>query len=382
MATELNRKRNTINEAITLYDISIIPNDFNINTIFNLIKTGGIEMPYFQRNYIWDQKRASKFIESLVLGLPIPQIFLYQKERNKFLVIDGQQRLLTIYYFINQRFPLKNKRAELRKIFDDNGSIPEAIISDDEYFQDFKLKIALPDAEVPHPLNGLRYSALGEYKASFEFMTIRCMAIRQNSPQDDDGSIFEIFSRLNTGGVNLNAQEIRACLYSSEFYRMLGEINASPQWRRIWGKVEEDKRSGDIEVLLRSFALLCDHSQYKGSMNSFINQYAKKAMEFSEGKIQYFKELFEAFLNACTSIHKSVFESKTGKFNVALFDGVFVASAEDAYKANTLNIKEIQGNKILELKNDEEFSEAVTHSTSHTKAVRKRIDRANTILSK
>ena len=66
--------------GVTQYDISIIPNDFNITTIFNLIDSGRIEMPIFQRNYIWDKKRASKFIESLVLGLPIPQIFCTKRK--------------------------------------------------------------------------------------------------------------------------------------------------------------------------------------------------------------------------------------------------------------------------------------------------------------
>ena len=98
--------------AVMQYDISVIPNDFNITTIYNLIDSGAIEMPVFQRNYIWDKKRASRFIESLILGLPIPQIFLYQKARNQFLVIDGQQRLLSIYYFIKQRFPISERELK------------------------------------------------------------------------------------------------------------------------------------------------------------------------------------------------------------------------------------------------------------------------------
>lgn len=68
--------------SIISYDISVIPNDFNVMTINNLMETGIIKMPAFQRNYVWDRKRASRFIESLILGLPVPQIFLYQKERN------------------------------------------------------------------------------------------------------------------------------------------------------------------------------------------------------------------------------------------------------------------------------------------------------------
>lgn len=249
--------------GVTQYDISIIPNDFNITTIFNLIDSGRIEMPIFQRNYIWDKKRASKFIESLVLGLPIPQIFLYQKERNKFLVIDGQQRLLSVYYFIKQRFPLSEKRAELRKIFDMNGGIPDSILYDDAYFQDFKLQFAKSEIGEKNPLNGLRYSTLGIYKSNFEFMTMRCMAIRQNEPKEDDSSVFEIFNRLNTGGVNLTNQEIRACLYYSDFYKMLNKLNQNSIWRNIYGKPEDGKFK-DVEVILRSFALLYDGKKYNG----------------------------------------------------------------------------------------------------------------------
>lgn len=86
--------------SIISYDISVIPNDFNVMTINSLIESGIISMPAFQRNYVWDRKRASRFIESLILGLPVPQIFLYQMDRNKYSVIDGQQRLLTIYFFV------------------------------------------------------------------------------------------------------------------------------------------------------------------------------------------------------------------------------------------------------------------------------------------
>lgn len=70
--------------AVMQYDISVIPNDFNITTIYNLIDSGAIEMPVFQRNYIWDKKRASRFIESLILGLPIPQIFCIRRPEISF----------------------------------------------------------------------------------------------------------------------------------------------------------------------------------------------------------------------------------------------------------------------------------------------------------
>ncbi|MDR0951471.1 MAG: DUF262 domain-containing protein [Oscillospiraceae bacterium] len=380
MPTELKRNMDKSEVAITQYDISVIPNDFNINTIYNLIKSGGIEMPNFQRNYIWDQKRASKLIESLILGLPIPQVFLYQKQRNKFLVIDGQQRLLSIFYFISQRFPDKNKRVALRRIFDENGVIPQDVLDDDEYFHDFKLQLSYPDANIPHPLNGKKYNTLGEYKAAFEFMTIRCMAIRQNTPTDDDSSIFEIFSRLNTGGVNLASQEIRACLYYSEFFRMLNRINMIPQWRVLYGKSEEDNKAKDIEVLLRAFAFLCNYKKYNGSMNTFLNNFAKESTQFDEEKVYYFENLFKSFLNAIKDIPTSILQTKTKKFNTALFDVLFIVSADRSYQTNALDLVVIDTHKVEFLKVDPDFEEAITHSTSHTKSVNTRIKKAKEIL--
>ena len=105
------------------FDITAAPNDFNVLTINSFLESGAVRIPGFQRNYVWDIGRASKLIESLILGLPVPQVFLYEIERNQFLVIDGQQRLMSIYYFVKQRFPRKDKRAELRAIFDKNGKI-------------------------------------------------------------------------------------------------------------------------------------------------------------------------------------------------------------------------------------------------------------------
>lgn len=378
MSSELRRK--SVNEvAVTQYDISVIPNDFNITTIFNLIDSGAVEMPVFQRNYIWDKKRASRFIESLILGLPVPQIFLYQKERNKFLVIDGQQRLLSIYYYIKQRFPLPEKRAELRKVFDLNNGIPDSILFNDMYFQDFKLQLPKSENGEKNPLDGLRYNTLGLYKSNFEFMTIRCMAIRQNEPKEDDSSVFEIFSRLNTGGVNLTNQEIRACLYYSDFFRMLNILNQNGAWRNFYGK-PEDGKFRDVEIILRSFALLCDGENYSGSMNSFLNRFAKKAMNYSTSEIEYFENLFTSFLESCSEISRETFATKKGEFNGALFDSVFVATADRCYKEKSIVSGKIQPYKIDALKIDAEFEEAITHSTSHTKVVKKRLEKAREYL--
>jgi len=105
------------------------------------VEAGAVRIPGFQRNFVWDIGRASKLIESLILGLPVPQLFLYEQAKNRFLVIDGQQRLMSIYYFIKKRFPIKEKRVELRGIFDREGRMPDEILHDDNYFKTFNLKL-------------------------------------------------------------------------------------------------------------------------------------------------------------------------------------------------------------------------------------------------
>ncbi len=130
-------------------------------TLHNLVESGAVRIPGFQRNFVWDQVRASKLIESLILGIPVPQLFLYEQSRNRFLVIDGQQRLMSIYYFIKRRFPKKERRVELRMIFDKEGKMPEEVLHNDVYFDDFTLKLPETLPNKTNKFNGLNYSTLG-----------------------------------------------------------------------------------------------------------------------------------------------------------------------------------------------------------------------------
>ena len=184
------------------YDITATPNDFNILTLFSLIDNGVIKMPPFQRNYVWDEKRASKLIESIILGLPVPQVFLYEQEKNSFYVIDGQQRLLSIYFFVKQRFPTAEGRLILRQYLTGDTKIDSSILSDDRYFKNFKLKLPSSANNEKNKFDKLKYETLGEYKNTIDILrTVRSVVIKQNEP-DDDSSIYEIFNRLNTAGQN------------------------------------------------------------------------------------------------------------------------------------------------------------------------------------
>ena len=150
-----------------------------------------------------DMKRASKLIESIILGLPVPQIFLYEREKNNFYVIDGQQRLLSIYFFIKERFPTKSGKDILRDYLAGTDKIEPKIISNDKFFNNFSLKLPSPIGSDTNKLNELKHQTLGEYKHTFEYLrTITTVVIKQNKPDDQDSSMYEIFNRLNTGGQN------------------------------------------------------------------------------------------------------------------------------------------------------------------------------------
>lgn len=364
------------------YDLTATPNDFNVITIYNFMESGTVKIPGFQRNYVWDINRASKLIESIILGLPIPQIFLYEESRNKFLVIDGQQRLMSIYFFIKRRFPSKEKRVELRRIFEENGSIPEKILANDDYFSDFNLSLPQKLANQPNKFRGLNYHTLEDYKTQFELRPIRNVVVKQNHPRDDDSSIYEIFNRLNSGGVNLYPQEIRASLYHSQFYDMLGRINMHPKWRKLLNMSEPDLHMKDIELLLRAFAMLVDGENYAPSLPKFLNGFSKRSKKNTFEQNNYLEELFHSFLEQCSTLPQDPFiRKRNGRFNVALFEAVFIASCRPAFKQHKMLEQPLYIEKIQQLENDPAFVKASTEGTTKTSNVDIRFNRAQAILN-
>ena len=363
------------------YDITAAPNDFNVLTLYSFVESGAVKIPGFQRNYVWDISRASKLIESLILGLPVPQLFLYEEGRNSFLVIDGQQRLMSIYYFIKQRFPRKEKRAELRTVFEQYGQIPDEILHNDEYFTNFRLSLPQKLPNQPNKFKGLSYSTLGDYKIQFDLRPIRNVIVKQNSPTGDDSSIYEIFNRLNSGGINLRPQEIRTSLYHSDFYDMLYRINVLSGWRRILDRPEPDIHMKDLEILLRGFAMLVDRENYAPSMIKFLNQFSKKSKAQSDEQNEYLEKLFESFLGACADLPPNTFLNKRNRrFNIALYEAVFTAACTQAFQKRELITDKLDNNEIQELEGDAEFSEASQQGTTQSSNVHIRLERALKII--
>lgn len=362
------------------YELTASPNDFNVTTLYNFIESGTVRIPGFQRNYVWDIKRASKLVESLIIGLPVPQIFLYEESRNKFLVIDGQQRLMSIYYFIKQRFPREEKRTGLRQIFDTHGKIPDSTFDDDSYFVKFNLKLPEQLPSQKNKFNDLNYSSLGDYRSAFDLRPIRSVIVKQVSPKDDDSAIYEIFNRLNSGGVNLKPQEIRMSLYHSEFYNMLYRMNTQQEWRRLTGISEPDLHMKDLEFLLRGFAMLVDGQRYNPSMVKFLNAFSLKARTFDANKIQYLERLLMSFLESCSELDNDAFQSGINRFSITIFESIFAAACGTAYADGALVKGKITAESVTKLKSDEKFLSASERTTASKTNVTTRLQRAREII--
>lgn len=364
------------------YDITATPNDFNLLTLQSFVESGAITIPGFQRNYVWDKSRASKLIESFVIGIPVPQLFLYEESRNKFLVIDGQQRLMTIYYFYKQRFPKKEVRTEIREVFNIYKKIPDDILQDDKYFEKFNLMLpgGLPGAV--NKFSGMNYSTLGDYKTQFDLRPLRNIVVRQNGPQNDDSSIYEVFNRLNTGGVNLRPQEIRTSMYHSDFYQVLYTINSDPRWRKLIGRPQLDLHSKDVEILLRSFAMLVSGSDYKPSLVRFLNNFSKRSRENSIDKNKYLSDLFSSFLKAADGLKQQAFVNpRNDRFNIVLFEAVFAATCRDAFPSRMLADRKIDQGEVQSLAENSDFIGASLEGTTRSDNVEKRLTLARKLVS-
>ena len=362
------------------FDLVSSPNDFNTKTLVDFIDSGVVNIPGFQRNFIWDVKRASRLIESIIVGLPVPQIFLYEQKGNNYLVIDGQQRLMSIYYFVKGRFPRKEQLATLRLNLKDRSAIPSQLLDKDEYFTDFRLNLPESVPGRQNRFHRLDYSSLDDpHQSSFDLRTIRHIIVRQVGPVGDH-AMYEIFNRLNSGGVNLTPQEIRRCTFDSAFYDMLYRTNTKKEWRQLVGRNVPDIHMRDVEIMLRGFAMLINEKSYRPSMVKFLNTFSQQARAFKQTRLEQLDALLQSFLKSCEDLPSDAFRSIQGRFSPMIFESVFVAACQRPYRKSTLVRGKIKLQSLQDLKDDQDFRAATQSQTTSLSNVKKRLERARALL--
>lgn len=299
--------------------------------------------PEFQRDFVWDINRASLFIDSLIIGLPIPSIFLGKsKEDENYIVIDGQQRLKSAYYYMTGKF-----------ISDETESI----------FSLRNLK--------GRDWNNLTYAELDDkYKKR-----IRNAVLNTTIIEDINSKplvVHDLFHRLNTGGMPLTDQEIRNCVYTGIFNKQILELNKNASWRKLLDKETPDKRLRDAELILRFFALLHGVQSYSPSMKLFLSEYQKENKN-NTGFIESNADIFEKTVNIILNdIGEKAFKT-TRSINKSICDSLMVAIAQILQSGKQLKDVKTNYQRLIQ---DEDYRRYVTSGTSGESSVKGRIDLA------
>jgi|ERR1041384_7864791 hypothetical protein len=330
------------------YDISSYGADYDVDGVVRRLNRGDIFIPDFQRDYVWSLHEASRFIESLLLGLPVPGVFLAQDQQtNKFLVIDGQQRLKSLQFFYEGVF---NPKVEEKK----------------------QRVFAL--TKVQEKFEGLTYEALDERdRIKLDNSIIHATVVKQETPQDDDTSVYHIFERLNNGGRKLTPQEIRTALYHGTFIDRIKNLNDYPSWRQIYGK--KSNRLKDQELILRFLALYFNGDSYQSPMVEFLNKFAKRHQLAEQDFLNEAERIFTVTIDVMWQTFNSKAFRPERALNAAVFDSIMVGLAQRMRDNPNIDMDKLRSS-YANLLNDHDYLRVISRATSNENSVAARLTMA------
>ena len=318
-------------ENIVRFNISSYGADYTVDSLVKRLRTGAFFVPPFQRSYVWNRNQASRFIESLLLGLPVPGVFLYKEpDTNRHLVIDGQQRLKTLQFYFDGTF--LERKFRLVNI---SERWANKTIDDLEEADRLKLEDSIVHATIFH----------------------------QDEPKDNDHSIYYVFERINTGGIRLSSQEIRVCLSYGSFVELLQSLNQHEQWRKIYGA--PSKRLKDQELILRFFAFFYSDKdiKYERPMSLFLNNFMTLHRKLEKRPPEEFRSTFVRAIDVINDVIGAKAFRPTRSLNAAVFDSVMVALAR-RLERGPLTKPDTLSTQYAALLSDKEYQDSITQSTS------------------
>ncbi len=322
------------------YSITSYGADYPVDGLVKRIRDGSIFVPPFQRGFVWDLKKASRFIESLLLGLPVPGIFLSKdEETQKLLVIDGQQRLLTLQYFYGGIFHTTGREFALKGVESKYEGVTSKSLSEED-------------------------------RRRLDDSIIHATIVKQDEPSEDNSSVFHIFERLNTGGALLQPQEIRTAMYQGEFNDLIERLNENESWRGLFGPISSRMR--DRELILRFLALYFKGDEYTKPLKEFLNTYMSSNRHLQR---QSADQISKVFIGSVETISKHIgstaFRPKATLI-AAIYDATMVGITRRLARGDIHDFEELQ-KRYADLLKDERFTAATTTHTSDEDNVASRI---------
>lgn len=334
------------------YEITSFGIDLDVAGLVGRLRSGDIYIPDWQRNFVWTPSDASRFIESLLLGLPVPGIFLgTDAETQKLYVVDGQQRLRTLRGFYDGELPSGDRMRKfvLRNV-------------DDRFI-------------------GANYDSLNEAnRRKLDFSIIHGTVVRQDRPAQDDTSMYQIFERINSGGRKVYPQEIRSAIYHGELIDTIKQLNENDAWRVIAGR--PSPRLKDQEMILRFMAMYHAGHDYSSPMVEFLNKFAQTNRHPDSAWIRETTELFQHTVECFAEAKgKDAFRGAGGRVvNAAIFDSMSVGFARRAgYETSpSKESTRIAHDSLFEM---DDYLNAVTSGTSRERSVVTRMKIAEAVFA-
>lgn len=323
--------------------------DFDVEGLVRRLRKGDMKIPQFghddpdidsagfQRSFVWNRSQMDRFIESMLLGYPIPGIFLVRQTDNRYLVLDGQQRLKTLEYFykgihLGRQFALRNVATRFQ---------------------------------------GMTYESLpDDLRRMLDNAFIQATIVDTDGTPQSLSAVYQIFERLNSGGTQLTAHEIRVALYAGTLIDYVEQLNNNPQWRGLYGA--KNQRIRDQELVIRVIALFLNLSEYARPQKSFLNNFVA---ENRNGPSSHVRAAGELFIRAC-----EVFLAGPGpqalrraarQVNYAQTDAVFVGLMKRLEQSAIT--PEDCALRVEELRENDEFQEYIVGPTADEDMVKGRI---------
>lgn len=332
------------------FDISVSPSDPTLEFLAHKVKNGDILIPFYQRKYVWKIEQASRLIESFLMGLPVPQVFLYVNEDDQLEVIDGQQRIRSVAYFFEGYFGDEDNLGRRQK---------------------FKLKGLSERSEY----NGKTFEELSARdQRKLRNSTLRAINVKQLKPSLRSDSVFHIFERLNTGGTTLKPQEIRNAVYRGAIVDEMRSLNSIPEWQSILGLKKPDKNQKDVELVLRPFSLFEVWGDYEKPMLRYLNGFMDSNKDFKSLRAKKFANRFPEAVRIVNAALDKPFRPK-GLLNSAVLEAVMVTVLEN----DSITVESLI-DKYPKLLNDKDFLDHITGGTTDTLVLKARMKAAESIL--
>lgn len=316
--------------------------DLSVRQLLEMFESGEIQVPpEYQRQFIWEGARESQLIESVLLGIPIPSLFMATNSDSTWEIVDGVQRLGTLAHFFGTT-------ALLSKV---NRPQP----------------LKIEELEKLSALNGQEYQPLP--KSIQLLFATRPMRVTVLNDKSDLSVRFDLFERLNTGGISLTNQEIRNCVFRGPFNNDIKRLALDQNFLAVIRLKPSDVKNGTAEeFVLRFFAFIERYKEFDHSVKDFLNDYMK---DFSTNRISPALEaLFKkTFAMLKSELPTGIVRGNRGVTPVNLYEGVAVGMALAAKSG-----KHIRKTRLQSLLDNQELRSFTTGATNSKKAVTGRIE--------